>query len=202
MAIKFDLYKTPVPSNLSKKGSKHARIVGGRTVETTELSKYIQKHCTLTAADIKGTLAALSEVIAEKLKQGDRIHLEGVGYFQMTLGCEKTSNPENICAGNVHFKSVKFRADSFLKEEMNTEVSFVRSEEKQHSEKLSDAAIDKKLISFFKDAQCLTRLRFERLCGFTKPMALKHLKRLVEDGKLENVGTPHNPTYMLVAKGL
>lgn len=196
MPIKFDFYKTPVAPGGKKKERYHARIVGGRTVETPELAKLIQKHCTLTPADIRGALAALSDAIVEQLKTGNRVHLEGVGYFQMTLECPETRQPKDTHAQQIRFKSVKFRADSFLKEDMETDVHFVHSDNALQSATLSDIAIDGKLIDYFQDARFLTRPDFERVCYFTKSMALKHLKRLVAEGKLENAGTRHNPIYV------
>lgn len=42
----------------------------------------------------------------------------------------------------------------------------------------------------------LTRIDFQRLCGFTSTTAARHLKRLKEEKKLNNIHTYYNPIYV------
>ena len=41
-----------------------------------------------------------------------------------------------------------------------------------------------------------TRRDFQFLCSQVKPTACRTLRRLVEEGKLKNISTPHNPVYV------
>ncbi|WP_455673178.1 HU family DNA-binding protein [Phocaeicola sp.] len=199
MAVYFDFYETPdAPGTEKEEKDYHVRLVGNRTIETEELTKKIQKVCTLTKADVKAAMAALSSFLVEHLGAGERVHLEGVGYFQITLKCAETHNPKKTHSQNVHFKTVKFRPDQILLKELKEEIKLARADSNFQSNKLSEIEIDGKLMEFFQDNPYLTRARFERLCGFTRNMALKHLKRLENEKRLENTNTLHNPIYVPV----
>lgn len=196
MAVKFDFYQTPVAPGAKKKVCYHARVVGSHTVNTAEITRRIQSACSLTRGDVKGALSALSEILVESLGAGDRVHLEGVGYFQITLECAETHDPAATHAQNVHFKTVKFRPDQILRKELRSEIHTSRSDAKFHSEQLSDIEIDGKLIEYFQDNPFLTRRRFEHLCGFTRTMALKHINRLIQEKRLKNTNTYNQPIYV------
>ena len=142
-------------------------------------------------------LIGLSEVLGERLREGDRIHLEGIGYFQITLTCPRTKDPKGTRANYVKFKSVKFRADKILKGDL-VGLRTRRSKYRNHSEKLSDIQIDMLLTYYFEEKQFLDRREFQQVCHLTKSTALKHINRLVEEKKIQNVGSPKHPLYMPV----
>lgn len=196
MAIKFDFYQTPGITGKEKKIQYHARIVHSETIGTDELAQEIHQDSTLTKGDVKAALSALSDVLIRKLCEGKRIHLEGVGYFQMTLDCTQTNDPQSAHAQRIRFKSVKFRADKSLKKELSQRASFERIDRKSHSQSLSHAEIDARLKRFFSEKKVITRADIEQLCGFTRSMALRHINRLKEENKLENINTNRMPIYI------
>lgn len=196
MAVKFDFYESPVAPGSKKGVHYHARVVGSHTTNTAEITRRIQSACSLTKGDIKGALSALSDILIEDLSNGDRVHLEGVGYFQITLECAETEDPSKTHAQNVHFKTVRFTPDKILKKELHKAIHTKRSETKFHSLQLSDIEIDGKLMEYFEENSYLTRRRFELLCGFTRTMALKHIKRLIQEKRLKNTNTYNQPVYV------
>lgn len=196
MAVKFDFYQTPVAPGSKKKVRYHARVVGSHTTKTAEITRRVQYACSLTQGDVKGALSALSDILIEDLSNGNRVHLEGVGYFQITLECAETEDPAKTHAQNVHFKTVKFTPDKVLKKQLSIAIHTSRSEMKHHSMPLSEIEIDGKLIEYFAENSYLTRKRFEELCCFTRTMALKHLKRLIEEKRLQNTNSRTQPIYV------
>lgn len=87
MAAKYDFYKTPVSKDSTKRPRFHARIVSSGTIDTDDLAKRIHGRCTVTPADVAAVLISLSEVTAEYLREGKRVHIDGLGYLQVTLQC-------------------------------------------------------------------------------------------------------------------
>lgn len=85
MAAKYDFYKTPVSKDSMKRPRFHARIVSSGTIDTDDLAKRIHGRCTVTPADVAAVLISLSEVTAEYLREGKRVHIDGLGYLQVTL---------------------------------------------------------------------------------------------------------------------
>jgi len=89
------------------------------------------------------------------------VHLEGIGYFRLTLSAPKEITPTN----------------------------------KHRSALLDINEIDALLVDYFETNQCLTRHRFEQLCDFTPSTAARHLKRLLDEGRLKNTNTKQSLVY-------
>ena len=58
--------------------------------------------------------------------------------------------------------------------------------------------IDVLLNDYFYEHPHLTRVQFQRLCGFTTSTAQRHLRRLVEEGRIRNIHTSQHPLYEAV----
>lgn len=195
MAVKFDFYKTPIPADRMQKKRYHARVAAYNTVSTDYIVKDIQEKCSLTKGDVLAALSALSSSLAYHLGNGQRVHLRGIGYFQVTLQCPETRDPKETHAQNVRFKSVKYIADQPLKDELKT-LKTERTRQCRHSTTQSDVRIDMKLKDYFSENKIMTRKDFERACHLTRTTACRQLKRLKEEGKLQNINTRVNPVYV------
>lgn len=195
MAIEYDLYRNP-NSQGTNQTKYHARVVSGNRVSTRELAKEIQNECSLTIADVKAVLIALGDKLAKHLGDGDKVHIEGIGHFQVNLRCkEEVRTTHSVRSENIEFKSVSYRADNDLKKHLRTQ-KIQRSPTKTHSITMTEEETDRMLTGYFKTHETLTRRQFEILCSQVKSTAHRILQKLVEDGKLKNVATAHNPVYM------
>jgi len=171
-------------------------VVPAGRISTDRLAKEIQKECTLTVADVKSVLIALADKMSEHLGEGRKIHLEGIGYFQVNLHCkEEVRTMHGARSENIEFKNVSFRADIDLKKNLKNQ-KIRRSRNKPHSKPMTEKEIDEKLTEHFANNPILTRRDFEFLCQQVKPTACRLLRKLVEAGKLKNVSTPRNPVYV------
>ena len=195
MAIEYDFYRNPNPEKNNKKRY-HARVVSSNRISTNELAEEIQNECSLTVADVKAVLIALGDKLAKHLGEGSKVHLEGIGYFQVNLHCkEEVRTTRSVRSENVEFKSVSYRADNDLKKHLRSQ-KIQRSPIKTHSVEMTEEEIDQKLTEYFKTHETLTRRQFEVLCTQVKSTAHRILQKWVKDGKLRNVATSHNHVYM------
>lgn len=195
MAIKYDLYRNP-NSQGTNQTKYHARVVSGNRVSTRELAKEIQNECSLTIADVKAVLIALGDKLAKHLGDGDKVHIEGIGHFQVNLRYkEEVRTTHSVRSENIEFKSVSYRADNDLKKHLRTQ-KIQRSPTKTHSITMTEEETDRMLTEYFRTHETLTRRQFEILCSQVKSTAHRILRKLMEDGKLRNVATAHNPVYM------
>ena len=181
MPVNYDFYKNPKLADKDERTHLHARVVPKGTVSSDELAEEIHDRSTLSTADITATLVALADITAEKLRDGQRVYIKGIGYLQMTLQCPPVESESEIRAESVRFKSVAFRPDSQLKERLST-THFVRQADKSHSKNYSTEEIDRLVARHFQQNETLTRNQFEALCGLTYSTAVRHLKRLREEG--------------------
>lgn len=199
MAIHFEWYENPVPSDRPDEKNVHARITLNGRVGTDYIRYKIQQRCSLTETDVSAVLDALSHIMGEELADGKQIHLDGIGYFHPTLKCTEAVTRETKRKNTkVKLKSIKFRADQTLKNEVGN-VKLVNIKHNGHSNKLSDEEIDIKLKAYFAEHQLMTRTDFQRVCGFMKSKAMAHIRRLKEEGKIRNIGIPTQPVYVPVA---
>ena len=195
MSIEYDFYRNPNSQGTDKKRY-HARVVSSDRITTDELAEEIQKECSLTITDVKAVLIALGDKLAKHLGDGSKVHLEGIGYFQVNLQCkEEVRTTRSVRSDNVDFKSVSYRADNELKKHLKKQ-KIQRSQTKIHSVEMTEEEIDQKLTDYFKTNDTLTRSQFEVLCTQVKSTAHRILQKLVKDGKLKNVSTKQHPVYM------
>ena len=195
MPIEFDIYPSPLHSENDTTVTYHARVANSETISTDEIAQNIHKRCTLTISDIKAVLVELHDEIVQHLCNGNHVHLEGIGYFRLTLSSPKDITPNKKCQQSIGIKAVDFRADTLLKKELTEKARFTRAVHKHHSALLDIYEIDALINDYFDMNQYLTRRRLEQLCNFTPSTAALHLKRLIEEGRLNNTNTKQNPIY-------
>ena len=195
MAIEYDFYRNPNSQKTNKKRY-HARVVSNNRISTDDLAEEIQNECSLTIADVKAVLIALGDKLAKHLGEGDKVHIEGIGHFQVNLKCkEEVRTTRAIRSENIEFKSVSYRADNDLKKHLRKQ-KIQRSQTKIHSVTMTEEEIDQALTKHFRTNETITRREFEILCTQMRSTAHRILQKLVENGKLRNVATAHNPVYM------
>lgn len=198
MAIRYDLYTIP-DSRDTENELYHVRMVPNPPMSSKTIEKRIETRCTLTATDVKATLSALTDIMKEELLNGRRVHLPGIGYFYLTLkGTPRDNDAENmrkVRAPQVTIKSVSFRPEKELIEDMKAAAEFCPPNDKRHSCKQTDIGLTDILTEYFAGHEELDRPVFEKLCGFGRSTALRRLKQLVTEGKLINAGNRHAPRY-------
>ena len=196
MAIHFEWYENPVPPNRPDEKKLHARITYNGKVGTDYVRRKIQERCSLTETDVTAVLDALSHVLGQELGDGRQVHLDGIGYFHPTLKCiEEVTAETKRKNTKVRLKGIKFRADQVLK----NEIGAIKAKPlglNEHSQKLSDKEIDRRLTGYFSTHQFLTRESFQVLCGMMRSTAQLHIRLLRSEGKLENVGKLNQPIYV------
>ena len=199
MAILFDWYEDPKPSNKQQGengNTLHPRIKYNGSTGTDVLRRRIQERCSLTETDVSAVLDALSHIMGQELAEGRQVHLDGIGYFHP---CLTTTEPVTIGtkrkATKVKLKAIQFRADQALKNEFGIlKVKSLRGE--LNFKQLTNEQIDQLLTGYFKTHQFMRRYDFQNLCGMARSTAMRHIRRLRDEGKLKNEGSVMQPIYV------
>ena len=200
MAVQYDFYKDPSPKDSKKRVRYHARVVPYGTVDTNKLAQRIHSRCTVTPADVKAVLSSLSDVVIEELKDGNRIHIEGLGYLQITLECPPIQSTKEIRAESIRFKSVAFRSEAELRKRLRV-ARFERAPKNHSSGLVAGERLDALLAGYFATHDHITRIGFQTLYGFTRTTANRRLKELRETGKIDYLGAARASIY-IVGKNL
>ena len=173
----------------------HARVVNFQHIDTDYLARQIQTATSLTEGDVKSVLESLSHFMGERLREGESVHLDGIGYFQIKLNSQEPITSPKLKANQIKLKAnISFKADIKLKKSVSV-VHLERSKQKRHSASRSNEEVDKLLTNYFSNNSILTRPDFQGLCNFTATTAARHIRRLKEEKKLQNINTYYNPIY-------
>ena len=195
MPIQFEFYKNPQPEKEGEEPSYHPRVVNFQHVATQKLAAEIHMATTFGKSEVEAMLMELSRCMGNHLREGERVHLDGIGYFQITLQAAEPIHSLTAHADKVRLKSINFQADRDLKSLCMT-THLRRSKYKPHSASLSEEEIDRKLTEYFATNTVLTRSSMQSLCQFTQSMASRQLRRLKAQGSLQNIGKPTQPIYV------
>ena len=115
MAIQFELYKSPARKDEEDKELYHARVVNFQHIDTDYLAKEIQQATSLTEGDVKAVLESLSHFMGSRLREGERVHLDGIGYFQVKLNSLEPITSPKLKANQMKLKAnIGFKAVFYL----------------------------------------------------------------------------------------
>jgi len=129
MAIQYRL--TRMKDNISRdpKTGFYAQVVTRGTVDTQELCRDIANRCSLTVADMKAAIEALTQTVEKRLLDGYNVNIGDLGIFSVSAESKTVEEPDKIHGQSVKVKNVNFRPSVRLKETMKKS-NFVRINKK------------------------------------------------------------------------
>ena len=83
VASKSVFYNTP--GNEQRRPTSCARVITRDTKRMNDICEYISECSSVTSADIKGVLEALTSYIGRELSYGYSVELEGLGHFSPSV---------------------------------------------------------------------------------------------------------------------
>ena len=199
MAILYDWYENPGESDDSEEKGLHPRIFLNGKVGTDKLCRMIHGRSSLSVGDVKNAFEMLAQICGEELREGREVHIEGLGYFAPILrSTQKVTRSTKNKWSKMELKTIGFRPDARLRGEL-VGVKASLSKYARHSESLSEVEIDMRLKEYFADHDVMLRYDFQEVCCMTRTTANRHLRRLLEEGKLRNIGKRMQPIYVAAA---
>lgn len=199
MAILYDWYEDPGESDDSEEKGLHPRIFLNGKVGTDKLCRMIHGRSSLSVGDVKNAFEMLAQICGEELREGREVHIEGLGYFAPILrSTQKVTRSTKNKWSKMELKTIGFRPDARLRGEL-VGAKASRSKYARHSESLSEVEIDMRLKEYFADHDVMLRYDFQEVCCMTRTTANRHLRRLLEEGKLKNIGKRMQPIYVAAA---
>lgn len=199
MAILYDWYENPGESDDSEEKGLHPRIFLNGKVGTDKLCRMIHGRSSLSVGDVKNAFEMLAQICGEELREGREVHIEGLGYFAPILrSTQKVTRSTKNKWSKMELKTIGFRPDARLRGEL-VGAKASRSKYARHSESLSEVEIDMRLKEYFAEHDVMLRYDFQEVCCMTRTTANRHLRRLLEEGKLRNIGKRMQPIYVAAA---
>lgn len=175
--IKFDIYETPGEGDTPKY---HVRITNRTTVTSKDLMHEAVRYTGVSRADWTGVVEELIDALAQKLSEGQRIHINGLGYFSLGIGSTEDLTPKAMTRRTVHVTDVHFRPEKNFLKALQSKAHFVRERYKRHTLALSPTEVNGLLTEYFKTHRSITCPQFQLLCGMTRSTAYRRLNELTQ----------------------
>ena len=99
-------------------------------MDVDTMATAIESKSSLTAGDVKHTIEAFVEQLRLSLTQGDKVKIDGLGTFHITLTSDGTETMKDCTVRSIRRVNVRFVADKALKL-MNSSHTSTRSEERR-----------------------------------------------------------------------
>lgn len=170
-------------------------VVSSRVVTTKEMADDINHASSVTQSDVAAVLQAVGQRIAEALLDGNRIEIDHVGTFSLTLTCGNKRKEDYITSKDISVSRISFTPCAELWHAMRG--ATIVSGGPTGNKHLTDATIEKRLEEYFATNDSLSRSTFERICECSRHTALTKLKELVKAGRLIAIGPKNQRQYIL-----
>lgn len=174
-------------------------VVNSKLTTTKELAEYINFACSVTESDVAAVLQALGKCVCDELLDGNRVELEHLGIFSLSLTCGNKRLEDRVTKKDIRVKNILFTPCAEMKAAMRT--ADIVSGGPNPNKRLSDEVIERRLIKYFEEHEYMQRREFESVCECSRYTATKKLKELVKAGKLRAMG-PKNVRFYVEGLGL
>lgn len=192
-------YQLHVRNDLQGKATKKnpamaVSIVSSEVITTANLAKDINRACSVTESDVVAVLQAVGQRISEALLDGNRVEIDHIGTFSLSLTCENKRKEDHITSKDIKVSRIVFNPCAELQKVVRHAV--IVSGGPTGTKQLSDTVIEKRLAEFFTTHASIQRSEFERVCECSRYAALAKIKALVKAGKLQAIGRQNTRAYI------
>ena len=169
-------------------------VVNSKLTKTNELAEHINNACSVTESDIAAVLQALGKCVCEELLDGNRVELDHLGTFSLSLTCGRKKLEDHVTKNDIRVKNILFTPCVEMKQAMRT--ANIVSGGPNPNKQLSDEVILRRLAKYFEEHEFMQRRNFEAVCECSRYTATKKLKELVKEGKLRAMGAKNVRFYV------
>ena len=106
----------------------YARVCNRRKVTLETLSKEIERQSSLSEGDVVSVLTAFTNMIPDRLKDGDTLDLGSLGLFSISIKSKGKDTPEEVTSHSISGVQINYRPSVRMKREMKT-VNFKKGED-------------------------------------------------------------------------
>ncbi len=96
----------------------YARAWKRQKMSINSLCELIAERSTFSGADVKGVVAAFTEMIPELLKKGYTVDLEGLGIFSISIKSRAEKSYNDVTKRSITGSQINFRPSPRLKNEI------------------------------------------------------------------------------------
>lgn len=196
MTIKFDLHAIGNAKGEGKE-QKFVKPIMQDAMSLQEITDYVSHTCSLTPGDLAAAFAAISHLMGQELANGRRFHLPGLGYFSLRVKVGHHQNFEKLKGHYIFVSGMRFKPEASLLHKIQSQTSFERLEGTTRSQHYTVEELIDRVRTYLTRHPFITRKIMEEELHMRSTMARQWLKRLVDMGVIERMGTRNSPVYLL-----
>lgn len=199
--IEFDFYEAPHAANSS--AERYFPVVVERNKVTEHhICEYAMASTTLNEADIKAAFSMLAQYLADRLANGDRVELPGIGSLVLRIGSDEpiTDCDDKQIARNLTVRGITFTPKKELMQTISQDIHFHRAKNiHQTAPALTDDELVSRLQAYILAGHepVLSRADIQNATGYTRTRTNTNLPGWIERGLLIKLGIPRAPYYRL-----
>ena len=194
--IKFGVYKAPNTSG--KEQQSCARLISKGTMRMEDICEYLSDSCSLTSADVKGAIEALTTYIGRNLSNGYCVELEGLGHFSPALKTLQKTDEKGKTVFFARADGVNFRCAKRLRELVNKDRPLKIKRENVTSNELTDRK--NKRLKFLQNNPYINLTDYAGINHCSRYRATEDMKLFVKDGIVIKMGYRTHRVYSLPPK--
>lgn len=100
MGANYRMERNPNPKGENDEMPLHPRLI----YNIRELMRYGKEWSTYSEADIAGALRQITDLVAENLRSGNNVEIEGLGFFSVSLQSRPVMDKKELRSESVHFR--------------------------------------------------------------------------------------------------
>ena len=126
MPVEYKLIPKRNPQDPEAEPRYYATPVYHKTVTMSELAREVSARSTTTSeGDVYSVLVDVRDIIRAHIADGDRVHVEGIGTFEISLSSGSAETKETFHPSDIKEGRIRYRPDTPMREFVDT-VKFVR----------------------------------------------------------------------------
>ena len=194
--IKFGVYKTPKGNATEQQSC--ARLISKGTMRMEDICEYLSDSCSLTSADVKGAIEALTTYIGRNLSNGYCVELEGLGHFSPALKTLQKTDEKGRTVFFARADGVNFRCAKRLRELVDKDRPLKIKRENVTSNELTDRK--NKMLKFLQNNPYINLTDYAGINHCSRYRATEDMKLFVKDGIVSKMGYRTHRVYSLPPK--
>lgn len=197
MELEYEL-KTIENAKGEGHGQRYVSLRQAEPMNAEQMEREIESATTLTAADVRGVLAVLHDMIVRDLSQGRRVHLDGIGYLSLSAGLALAADDGHKVTGkDVYLRGVNFRPEDRLVDAIRGNVSFRRGKRASKSAAYTADELWEKVKAYISIHRFITVNAMREQFALSRRKASDGLAAMVADGRLVKAGSQRRQIYLL-----
>ena len=179
-------------------GQRYVSLQQAEPLNAGQVEQEIESATSLTAADVRGVLTVLRDMIVRDLSQGRRVHLDGIGYLSLSAGLALAGDDDRKVTGkDIYLRGVNFRPEDKLVSTIRGNVSFRCSKRSSKSAAYTSDELWGKVKAYLSTHRFITVNVMREQFALSRRKASEGLTAMVAAGRLVKEGTPRHPVYFL-----